>query len=450
MITWMQRHKKYLIVTIWISTIAFLGAGFVGWGQYDYGDKAGAVAKVGEISITQEELQKSYTGLFNQYNQLFGGKLDEKQAQAFGLQRQALKNLIDQALILNLAKKYSLQISDNELLKAIESQDSFHKNGTFNKDTYAQLLKQNQLTIQAYEKAMRRELLIQKTLFLFSPTISKPEQTALAFASGVSDSVEYKLLTPNAIALQNDPIGLKAYWEKNKKQYKKPSSFEVSIAHPAIDTALDDTLAEKEALRRYIDFKKGALDPSVNIEKITLNANDPRFAPELLKEISTLSLSKPFLKPRKVNGSYIIIKLDKVIPAATMTFEEAAAIANIGYTQEMKKAKLQELAQASYKTFSGTVSDSITFNSKAVLSGLSTQESSEFIEKLFASKQKQGFLTLQSGNVILYNVLAQKLLQEASIANDTTTLTLKGNLLHQKLLKTLEAKYPVKIYVEGI
>ncbi|WP_245821627.1 SurA N-terminal domain-containing protein, partial [Campylobacter vulpis] len=27
MLTWMQHHKKYLVVTIWISVIAFVGAG---------------------------------------------------------------------------------------------------------------------------------------------------------------------------------------------------------------------------------------------------------------------------------------------------------------------------------------------------------------------------------------------------------------------------------------
>jgi peptidyl-prolyl cis-trans isomerase D len=450
MITWMQRHKKYLIVTIWISTIAFIGAGFVGWGQYDYGDKAGAVAKVGEISITQEELQKSYSGLFNQYNQLFGGKLDEKQAQAFGLQRQALKSLIDQALILNLAQNYSIKVSDEELLKLIQSQDSFHKDGAFNRELYEQLLKQNRITIQEYEKTIRRDLLIQKTLMLFAPSIGKAEEAALAFASGVSDTVEYKLLTPDSVVIQNDMAGLKAYWEKTKSQYKKPSRFELSIAYPIIDATLEDTETQKEALRRYIDFKKGALDPAVKIEKITLDSNNTQFSPELLKEISALSLEKPFLKPRKVDGSYIIIKLDKVVPATTMTFEEASSFANIGYSQEMKKSKLQELAQANYKTFSGTVSDSITADNKAVLAGLSAEESAEFVEKLFGSKQKQGFLTLQTGNVILYNVLAQKLLQEPTIANNKAALTLKGNLLHQKLLKTLEAKYPVKIYVEGI
>ncbi len=48
MITWMQKHKKWLIVTIWISTIAFVGAGFVGWGSYDYGKSDSAVAIVGK------------------------------------------------------------------------------------------------------------------------------------------------------------------------------------------------------------------------------------------------------------------------------------------------------------------------------------------------------------------------------------------------------------------
>lgn len=26
MITWMQKHKKWLIITIWVSAIAFIGA----------------------------------------------------------------------------------------------------------------------------------------------------------------------------------------------------------------------------------------------------------------------------------------------------------------------------------------------------------------------------------------------------------------------------------------
>ena len=49
MISWMQKHNKYLVWTIWIATIAFIGAGFVGWGSYSFGSKAGNVAKVGDV-----------------------------------------------------------------------------------------------------------------------------------------------------------------------------------------------------------------------------------------------------------------------------------------------------------------------------------------------------------------------------------------------------------------
>ena len=61
MITWMQRHKKWLVITIWISTIAFVGAGFVGWGSYDYGKKAGTVAVVGDREVSVEEYNQEYS-----------------------------------------------------------------------------------------------------------------------------------------------------------------------------------------------------------------------------------------------------------------------------------------------------------------------------------------------------------------------------------------------------
>jgi len=72
MITWMQRHKKWLVITIWISTIAFVGAGFVGWGSYEYGKQGGAVAVVGDREVSVEEYQQEYSNLYDQYSRMFG------------------------------------------------------------------------------------------------------------------------------------------------------------------------------------------------------------------------------------------------------------------------------------------------------------------------------------------------------------------------------------------
>ncbi|MDP1785510.1 MAG: SurA N-terminal domain-containing protein [Sulfuricurvum sp.] len=450
MITWMQHHRKYLVVTIWVSTIAFIGAGFVGWGQYSYGDKASAVASVGDVSITADELQKTYSSLFNQYNELFQGKLDEKQAQQFGLQRQALKMLTDQALILNLAESYKLTVSDEELFNLIKSQEAFAKSGSFDKEMYANVLRKNNLTIKEYEAAMRKELLIQKTLYLFAPVARTLESDAIASAMGVADKIEYKLLTPDMVTISHDEAGIKAYWEKHHNEFKKEAVYELSLIRKSSTTPTPDDVMEKEALRLYIDFKKGKLPSTQPIEKLSITASTSPFPSELFKEITALSEEKKFLKPRKLGNDYVIVKMDTFHPATNKTYAEAKAEANAGYINEMKKSKLQELAQNSYKTFTGTVSDFIIHTQSAKLGGLSASESSEFVNKLFATKQKQGFLTLKSGNVILYNVLEQKLLEDTMVAEENTAMKLKGNLLNQKLMKMLESKYPIKIYAEGI
>ncbi len=489
MITWMQRHRKYLVVTIWISTIAFIGAGFVGWGQYSYGDKAGSVAKVGDISITSAELQRSYSTLFNQYNQLFQGKFDEQQAKQFGLQRQALRQLVNQALILNLAQSYGLTVTDEELWNVIKSQPIFSKEGTFDKGLYAEQLKaMNYSSIDEYEKLLKKELLIQKTLYLLASGNRPLEEKALSNALGVADKISYKLLTPSMVTVTPDEASLKAFWEKHKKEFMSeptvdvtyvsqtpvtttPSAKEIgdyyemnrqSLKDPSgkilsleeakgvIIAALNDKATEKEALRLYIDYKKGSLGETAPIKKTTISAAVSPFDPSLTKEVMELNSAKPFLKPRKVGNEYIVIKLEKATPSRVMSYEEAKNNVSAMYGIEAKKTKLQELAQNSYKTFSAPATDFLTHNDAAKLAGLSPQEGSEFLSKLFTSKQKQGFITLESGNVIMYNVLEQKLLQDKTLADGNAVAKLKGSLLDQGLIKTLESKYPVEIYVEGI
>ena len=151
MITWMQRHRKYLVITIWVSTIAFIGAGFVGWGQYSYGSKSGAVAKVGDVSISAGELQSTYSQLFNRYSQVFQGNFDQEQAKKFGLDKQALQQLVNQALLINLANSYNLEATDKEVAQTVASQKAFYENGVFSKELYHQVLKREGLISIRYE-----------------------------------------------------------------------------------------------------------------------------------------------------------------------------------------------------------------------------------------------------------------------------------------------------------
>ncbi len=349
MITWMQRHKKYLIITIWISTIAFVGAGFVGWGQYSYGDKAGAVAKVGNIEISMGELQKSYSALYNQYNKVFQGDFDEERAKSFGLKAQALKQLTNQALILNLAASYDLQITDAELLAEIKAQDYFFKDGLFNKDIYKEILSRNNLSIKDYEKDVKKELLIKKTLQLLPIKTNDNEAEIFNTIMKIADKINYEVLNNDQISVDTSDDALKPFWETRQQDFMGEVSYDISFikqeklsnsfdaakineyynenkthfkdkdgkvlpladAQESILEELNAKATKDLALRTYIAYKKDKLTPELTSSTATVSASNNPFDTETLQKIAELSPTSPFLKPVLLNDEYYIFKLEK-------------------------------------------------------------------------------------------------------------------------------------------
>jgi len=487
MITWMQRHKKWLIITIWISTIAFIGAGFVGWGQYSYGDKAGAVAKVGDIEISMGELQKSYSRLYTQYNKAFQGNFDEEKAKQFGLQKQALQQLVQQALVLNLAKSYDLTISDKELFNVIRKQKAFYKNGIFDKELYKQVLSQNRLSIKEYEAELRKELLIEKTLSLLPVEISKHEANILNTLFSIADKINYKVLSLEDVKVDVSDEKLKSFWETMKNNFKTEVVYEIKYvkqepvnidfdagkisqyynankthfkdnegkilplekAKAQIVEELNAKATKDKALRTYIAYKKGKLDNSVKQESKKISLSNNPFGEEAYKKISSLAPSAPFAKPVNVNGTFFIFQLISTTPSKAKSFEEAKAEVLPLYIEQTKKSKLLELANKSYKSFNGTTSDFITIKDSDKIQQLAPQEAAEFLQKLFVRGDKNSFVALNNGKIVLYNILEQKLL--ANSYDDTDPIKqIKTAEFNKGLIQTLQSKYQTEIFMKGL
>ncbi|MBA3026884.1 MAG: peptidylprolyl isomerase [Sulfurimonas sp.] len=488
MITWMQRHKKYLIVTIWISTIAFIGAGFVGWGQYSYGDKAGAVAKVGNIELTMGELQKSYSRLYSQYNQMLQGNFDEEKAKSFGLQAQAMQQIIQQAYILNLAAEYDLSVSDEELLTALKTQEYFFENGVFNSNVYKTVLSQNKLSIQEYENDLRKQLLIQKTFKLLPVEVSESESAILNTILSIADKIEYKILNLSDINVDSSDEQVKLFWETQKNNFMTEVSYDVKFikqdnvkaeytadeistyysenkthfkdsegkilslenAKENILDELDAKASKDAALRTYIAYKKGTLDENVSIQTTTIsNTNNP-FDSATLEEIAKLTSASPFMKPVFVNGAYYMFELIKTNPSITKTYEEAKSEVKPLYITQTQKAKLLELATNSVATFKGSATDYVTVQDSAKIAGLSAEEASEFLAKLFDKQIKRSYITLSSGKVILYDILEQKLLDNSNNNQGDSVMRLKSAMFNEGLIKNLENEYQTEIFIQGL
>lgn len=488
MITWMQRHKKYLIITIWISTIAFVGAGFVGWGQYSYGDKAGSVAKVGNVEITMGELQKAYSNLYNQYNKVFEGNFDEEKAKSFGLQRQALQQLIDQSLILNLADSYGLQISDEELLAEIKSQEYFFDKGVFDKETYKQLLANNNLKTQDYEADIKKQLLIQKTLKLLPMSVNDNENAILDTIMNIADKINYKILTDNQINIDTSDVALKQFWEKMQHNFMREVSYEVRYikqaklsnsyeeaeikkyylenkthfrdsegkilslkeAKEAVVSELNEKATKDLALRAYIAYKKGNLPADTAVQNTTVSASQNPFTEEILQNIAELSTASPFMKPVLINDEYFTFELVKINPSEVKTYKEAKSELLPLYMEEKKRSSLLELANNSLATFNGKTTDFITSMDADELKDMSIADANEFLKQLFTQNKRRGYIVLRDGKIVLFNILEQKLLDNTNTNQGDTVLKLKSAIFNEGLIKGLRNKYKTEIFIEGL
>ncbi|MBN2894949.1 MAG: SurA N-terminal domain-containing protein [Campylobacterales bacterium] len=484
----MQRHRKYLVVTIWISTIAFVGAGFVGWGQYSYGDKASAIARVGSIPITERNFQQAYGRLYAQYNQLFQGNFDDTRAKEFGLQQQALRSLIDAALILNLAKSLDLSVSDRELFDLLKTQSYFFKDGSFDKETYANVLRQNSMSIQEYEEDMRQSLLIQKIINLLSTKPTSLENTALDVGAKIADRISYSVLDPLYITVAPSEEEIKKYWEERQFTYMTLPTYTLEVltipiakgahtdeeiaehhetnklsfadsegkllaldqAKAAVMSALDDKAANKAALKAYIEFKKGNTLEGLNASRIQIDEQNHSFDTALYEELSALTLQDPYLKPRKVGDTYQVFKLSAYEASKPKSFEDARTEVLAEYTAQQKQYKLLQEAQSKLANFEGKTTDFLTQDDISKIELLETPEASDFLAKMFVSKNKRGFVELASGKVVLYAILEQKMLDNNITVSGQDAAGIKSMLLDRGLVQTLEKKFPTEIYVKGL
>jgi len=489
MITWMQRHRKYLNITLWISVGAFIAAGpmfAIGSGSFS-GRSADSVAKVGEVEISMHQMNTAYRQLFSRYNQMFQGKFDESQAKAFGLEKQALEQLVDESLLLNLAQSFKLKVLDKELSDNIAGTEAFFKDGKFDKETYKKVLKQAHLSISEYESDVRRSLLLQKLMGLLPSQAQDIEKEAISTALYINDKISYKVLDKSLIKVVPTPEALKAYWEAHKMSYMTEPSYtletitqelisadysddELKTAYEAnkhdftkatgeiksFDEAKADVVSKlnkeasnKLALKAYIAYKKEKLSADYVKSSVNLQESKNPFNAQVYEKVTKLSEAKPYLKPQFIDGKFIIIKLLKANGSQPKTFEQAQAEVKTAYLTEETNKQFIQLAKDSVETFSGTTSPFLTRESIDKLAPLSEYEAGEFLEGLFSQNTKRGFIPLKENKIVLFNILEQKMLKKENNTQEKNVLRLKTSLLNDGLLKKLEAHYPVTSYLEG-
>lgn len=482
MITWMQKHKKYLVITIWISTIAFVGAGFVGWGAYDFNNnRATSVAKVGHRTISIQEFQQTYSDLYNYYASKAESQFTKEQAEEMGLDTMALQKLIQDNLFLNYADDLGIKVSNKDIIHKLIQDKSFEVNGKFDRNKYENVLKSARITVKDYENSLKNKILLEKLFTALNLKPNKEDLEMLASSLFMQDKLSIEILNISKDQIKIDEKELKALWEKNKTKYLTKTTFVLktkfipqvnldvnksvlmgfyqenkgdyrdgsdkllSFEDAAIDVKKDYDLknTKKIALEDYLKIKKGELNATANM---TISEDNDEFPINELDKAQVGDILKPF----EYKNGYLITQVDKINRPVPMNYDQARSEVLKLYEEEKTKKILEDKSKQALENFKGTDIGFVSRDSKKNIDGLTKTEFLTFLMKLFESSNKSGYVVLNE-KAVVYQILEQKLLNTNKIQEYKDLLTqnayaIKNGQLEQSLLEALQKRYDIEQY----
>ncbi|MWV62167.1 hypothetical protein DCO58_05655 [Helicobacter saguini] len=257
MLEWMQRHKKWLVITVWISAFALV-FGFYLPDVYSYFTGGGNnVAKVGKEYISVQEYDNEYNETYKRISEVYpnfdalnvdGGRVKEIESLAF-------ERVVNRALLNALANEFDVVVTPNEvadeLINGQYKQYFSNELNQFDAQIYKNALAQNGLNAERFEQNISENILLNKVQNFPNFPASTLEMNAFINAVKIKDNVALKVLDKDS-ALKNVTITLsendvRNFWESNKAKYTRPASYK--LAYIALNT--DDIDIDENSLTRF-------------------------------------------------------------------------------------------------------------------------------------------------------------------------------------------------------
>ncbi|WP_457560157.1 peptidylprolyl isomerase [Caminibacter sp.] len=479
MIEWMQKHRRWLVITIWVATIAFIGAGFVGWGQFQFGKSGNNVAKVGNTEVTIKDWQQAYNQIFQQFNNAMGGKLDEATAEKLGLKKLALQKAIQNAILREYAKNLDLMVTDDDVAKKILE---YFKN----KKTYMTYLRNTGQNAKDFETQLRKQILVEKLLNFLHIKPSTTELLTIASALYNADNLNIKILNKENIKISLSEEEIKKFWEKNKNKYLTPEKYKIAYVEIPLDENISDDVLKNYYEENKINYKNSngeimSFEKAKNFVKKDYLAHKLRkeaiiayknlknskgtflirtvtFNNDIIPETQMQTLIKEgYIKPFINNNAYITAKLLEEIKPKPLTFAQAKP----QVIEDLLKIKSTQalIAQAKklVNNFNGENIGFVTKFDPQKIKSLPINLAQQFLFREFSKQKPNGYVLLPSEKspqyAVLYKILAQKLLDKQKYEkNKQYIYNLSEALVNteflESLLNELSQKYTISVYVK--
>jgi peptidyl-prolyl cis-trans isomerase D len=248
------------------AVMGVLIVSFAVWGIADIfkGFGQSSLAKVGGTEISTEQFRQIYTDKLQQLGRSFGRPLTMEQARAFGLDRQVLQQTIAEAALDEEARRMGLAQSDAETMRIIYNDPNFKGlSGQFDPARFQATIRQFGYTEQRYLAEQRRVGLRRQIAGTVSAGLDPPNLLIEALARFQNEQRSIDYLTLGAAQAGTieppSPETLAAFFDDHKTQFRAPEYRKIAFVAITPDEIGKWTEVSDEEAKKIFEERRDRL-----------------------------------------------------------------------------------------------------------------------------------------------------------------------------------------------
>jgi len=215
----------------WIVKV-FLGLLVLSFAAWGIGDifrisPDTAIAKVGDIAISQEQFTRAFNRELNELQRRFGGSIDAAQARQLGLVQQTLNDLVTQALYDQAANDLGLLVGIETIRQEIAANRAFFDDlGRFDNFRFQQALRQAGFSEDGYVAQRRNQLARQQLIEAVTAGVQAPQALVEAIYRHQRQRREVEVMrlpySAFPVPAEVDEAALENYHQQRSTRYMAP------------------------------------------------------------------------------------------------------------------------------------------------------------------------------------------------------------------------------------
>lgn len=184
------------------------------------------IAKVGDISISAEDVARRIQNESARIQRMSKGKIDPAFLRQLGIEQMALDKLIAEKALILFQKDLKLALSIDNVQKFIRSMKEFHTDGDFDPDKYYDILRQNHIQEKVFVKDLKKDLYTHQILAPMMDNAQLPRIYEKLLVSTLSEKISLKVVKVDFDKVDKikdvKEEAVKSYYDKHKDSYRQP------------------------------------------------------------------------------------------------------------------------------------------------------------------------------------------------------------------------------------